>query len=362
MASGTTGLADGTSTARCRFGSARPRFVPVKVPDEKRPWMKIGLETESCHLLFQHGVMDLFGFIEFAAHRGLDGVQLNVIPDHNLHPRWGVLRGNEVDYLARVKDALVRNHLYCEVDTRGTTAEGLAPALRVAHALGAGVVRSYVQYPLGRYDAAFMSSQAAEVRRLVPLLRNYNIRLAFENHEYETSAEMIAFVREVDELSWVGLLCDTGNSMMAWEEPLSAIRAMAPYAFSAHLKDHAVISHAGQPMVCGMPLGRGSLDLDETFRILSQYPSLHINLESCFPYCATFKRPPGTGDADSFRGAFAVVKAPFASTLVSPAQYYYPHEASPEALETLMECQRTELENSIALLKELRTKYGSPPI
>ena len=305
--------------------------------------------------------MDIFEFIEFAANRGLDGVQINVVPDHNLHPRWGVLRGIEADYLTRVKDALERNNLYCELDTRGTTVEELAPVLGVAHALGAGVVRSYVQYPHDRYDAAFMWSQIAEVRRLVPLLRSYNIRLALENHEYETSAEMIAFVREVDDLAWVGLLCDTGNAMMAWEEPLSAVRAMAPYAFSTHLKDHAVIRHAGQPMVCGMPLGRGSLDIDEAFRILSQYPLLRINLESCFPYCATFKRNPGTGDADSFRGAFAVVKAPFASNLVSPAQYYYPHEASPEALETLMACQRTELESSIALLKRLRTKYCSPP-
>ena len=303
--------------------------------------------------------MDIFGFIEFAANRGLDGVQINVIPDHNLHPVWGALGGDEEAHLARVKDALERNNLYCEVDTRGTTVEELAPVLRVAHALGAGVVRSYLRYPRDRYDATFMSSQIAEVRCLLPLLRNYNIRLALENHEYETSTEMIGFVREVGDLSWVGLLCDTGNSMMAWEEPLTAIRAMAPYAFSTHLKDHAVINHDGQPMVCGMPLGRGSLDIDETVRILSQYPSLHLNLESCFPYSATFKRPPGTGDADSFHGAFAVVQAPFASNVASPGQYYYPHQASPEALETLMECQRTELENSIALLKELRTKYYS---
>ena len=26
--------------------------------------MKLGLETESCHLLFQHGKMDVFSFIE----------------------------------------------------------------------------------------------------------------------------------------------------------------------------------------------------------------------------------------------------------------------------------------------------------
>lgn len=36
--------------------------------------MKLGIETESYHLFFQQGVMDVFDFINKATELGLDGV------------------------------------------------------------------------------------------------------------------------------------------------------------------------------------------------------------------------------------------------------------------------------------------------
>jgi sugar phosphate isomerase/epimerase len=323
--------------------------------------MKIGLETESCHLLFQHGRMNIFGFIEFTAKFGLDGVQINIIPDYNLHPRWGALQGASMEYLSRVKAAIDQHNLYCEIATRGSTLNELAPALRIARALGVGLVRSYLWFPHGRFDVDFMASQISEVRRVVPFLKKHQIRLAFENHEFETSAELIKFISLVGQPEWVGLLCDTGNSMMAWEEPLSAIRAMAPHAFGVHFKDHSVIRDGDESVVCGMPLGRGNIDIDKAFRILVENSTVpHINLGMCYPYCATFKREPGTGGSSDFAGAFAITHPPFPPNLVRPMGYYYPHDTSEEALLTLLECQQKDLEHSIAVLTKLRDKYCSP--
>lgn len=42
--------------------------------------MKIGLETESYHLQFISGRMDVFQFIRKTAELGLDGVMLNINP------------------------------------------------------------------------------------------------------------------------------------------------------------------------------------------------------------------------------------------------------------------------------------------
>ena len=36
--------------------------------------MKLGLETESYHLFFQQGMMDIFDFIDKTSELGLDGV------------------------------------------------------------------------------------------------------------------------------------------------------------------------------------------------------------------------------------------------------------------------------------------------
>lgn len=323
--------------------------------------MKIGLETESCHLLFQHGRMDLFDFVEFTGQCGLDGVQINVVPDLNLHPRWGVLESVSSDYLARVRALIDRYDLYCELDTRGSTVRELVPALRVAHALGASVVRTYLRYPLGRFDEKFMANQVSEVRRIIPFLKKYQIHLAFENHEYETSAEMINFVTLVGQPVWVGLLCDIGNSMMAWEEPLAATRAMVPHVFSVHLKDHTVIENAGEAMVCGVALGRGNIDLETTFQILADSSAeFHVNLEMCYPYSSPFKRERGTGGVYDFAGAFAITPPPFPPELVKPMNYYSPHECSEEALDVLLQSQWEGLEHSIAVLKKLRNKYCAP--
>lgn len=46
--------------------------------------MKLGLETESYHLSFQSGAMNIFTFIDQVVNLGLDGVQINIIPDKGL--------------------------------------------------------------------------------------------------------------------------------------------------------------------------------------------------------------------------------------------------------------------------------------
>lgn len=65
--------------------------------------MKIGLETESYHLHFQNGRMDIFDFIRRTAELGLDGVQINIIKDKNLDPEWGTLGSDDTEHLLKVR-------------------------------------------------------------------------------------------------------------------------------------------------------------------------------------------------------------------------------------------------------------------
>lgn len=328
--------------------------------------MKLGLETESCHLLFQQQGMDIFGFIDLTAKLGLEGVQINVIPDLNLHPVWGTLACAEPAYLAKVKSAIEERDFFCEIDSRGTTTEELEPVLRVAHSLGATRVRSYVRFPGGVFDAGFLAAQVQPVRDLLPLLRRFGVQLAFENHEFETSTEMIDFVDAVGDLDQVGLLCDIGNPMMAWEDPIEAVTAMAPYSFGVHFKDHAVVQDASThgppgPVVCGVPLGEGSIDLVRAYRILfEQSRAASINLETCYPYCATFKRPPGTGGAADLCGAFAIADPPFPAAMIQPMDYYYPHTQGQTVTDVLIGRQLEDLHTSAARLLGLREAIEGP--
>jgi len=98
-------------------------------------------------------------------------------------------------------------------------------------------------------------------------------------------------VRHVNS-EYVGAHIDTGNSMMEWEDPVAAVKNMAPRAVSTHFKDHMVIMVNDQPMVVGVPLGKGSIDCAECFRILAeQSPLERINIEVCYGYIAPFRVP-----------------------------------------------------------------------
>lgn len=314
--------------------------------------MKLGLETESCHLLFQHGRMDLFKFIELASELGLDGVTINVIPDLNLHPTWGTLElGDDPVYLLELRGALDEHGMICEVDTRGTSIRELSPVLKAAKILGARTIRTYVRYL--EFEPAVLYESADELRAVLPILQDLDLRIAIENHEYERMSELMDVLKRVDNQR-IGICYDTGNSMMAWEDPLQAARLANPI-YSVHFKDHTVVlDHEFGWVVCGVPLGDGNINLEEMWRILSSHKELDmINLELCYPYCATFKRDLIPKSLSS--EAFMRRDPPFPKELISPMQYYYPHKVSARALEMLIDAQIEGVRRSAKILKNLRS-------
>lgn len=346
--------------------------------------LKIGIESESLHLWFQNKRMDIFDFIEKAHEIGFDGVQINVVPDYNLDPVWGALGGNSDEHLAKVKELIDKYNLYVEIDTRNLEYEHTVEVIKAASKLGAEVVRSYIPIkPLkedetktsgaeGAYDFAKVRCDfdpksfeegIEKVKRLIPVLRKYRVKLALENHEYETSEELVDVVKKINS-PWVGLHYDFGNSMMVWEDPIKAAENMAPYTLTTHFKDHIIIEDPSDKygyVVCGVPAGEGNIDLEKSFEIMMEKSSLtKINVEMCYPYCAQFKRTPGTGGIEKVgEGAFKVEKPLYDYNVMKPLQYYYPQEVSEELLEELLEKQMEGAKKSFVYLKNLRDKYYS---
>lgn len=317
--------------------------------------MKLGLETESYHLFFQNGLMDIFDFIKKTWELGLDGVEINIIPDYNLHPELGCLNGDDDLYLSRVRRTIEYYGLYCEIDSRFTEVTQLKRALHIAHKLGADVVRTYINKD--KFSTAQMEQAVADIGSIIPLLKKYRIKISVENHEYETSDEIIKVIKQIDSY-WVGAHCDIGNSMMAWEDPLVAVKKLAPYTYSTHFKDHVVCMHDDIPVITGIPIGEGSIDVDECFRILVEYsPVTRINIETCYPYSSIFDREKGTGGVSEFSGTFAIKSPPVNTEIIKPLDYYYPHKVSNEALAYLLKAQQDCVMKSVLRLKELRNKY-----
>ncbi len=321
--------------------------------------MKIGLDTESCHLLFHNGLIDIFGFIRKAAELGLDGVMINIIggmdgdDERYIHPEWGCLGGAEPEHLEKVKKELKKYGLYAEVAMRGIDPVRLSKAVEVTHKIGADLLRTYCCY--GKYDPVNLEKASENFKKIVPLLKKYRIKFAIENHEEETSDEIIDIIKKVDS-PWVGSHCDIGNSMMAWEEPSKALNNLAPYALTSHFKDHIIIKDGEEYKVCGVPLGKGNIDIDECFKILFEKSTLtRINVEQTYPFLSVFKRERGTGGVTEIgKGAFKVEKPVFDFAEHKPDEYYYPPA---EHLKMMIEEQEKGLAESIKYIKKIRDRY-----
>ncbi|MTK11658.1 MAG: sugar phosphate isomerase/epimerase [Clostridiaceae bacterium] len=314
--------------------------------------MKIGLETESYHLHFITKRMDVFKFIRKTAELGLDGVMLNIIPWPGKE-HIAVLESFEPEYLERVKQEIQKYNLFAEIDTNGTDPEHLTKVIEVAHKIGADVIRTYCC--MSEYDSKALEKVPGDIKQVVPLLNKYRIKLGLENHEFETTDEIIEIIKEVNS-PWFGAICDIGNGMMAWEEPVESVKKLAPYSASTHFKDHIIIKDGDEYKVCGIPVGEGNIDLDKCFKTLVDDSKLtRINIEMCFPYAATFKREPGIGGVyEVGEGAFKVEKAPYDLNAIKSSDYYYPSE---ELIEKMIEDQEKGVEQSVKHVLALRDKY-----
>lgn len=344
--------------------------------------LKIGLDTESMHLWLQNKRMDILGFIDLAHEWGLDGVMINLIQDYNLDPEWGSLGSNDPEHLKRVREKLEQYHMYAELATKRVDYEHLLSVIQVADALGADIIRTYIpitlgsseerktggegKYDLGKvrldFDPAVFDEAAVSLKRLIPVLKKYRIRLALENHEYETSDELVKVMEQVNS-PWIGLHYDFGNAMMVWEEPVRAAEQMAPYTITTHFKDHIVIPCPDDKykyVVCGVPAGRGNIDLKECLKVLLEQSQItRLNVEMCYPYCAQFKRSVGTGGVKALgSGCFAIEEPLYDYRVLKPSQYYYPQEVSEELLEELLAKQKEGARESAEYARSLVRQLG----
>jgi sugar phosphate isomerase/epimerase len=100
------------------------------------------------------------------------------------------------------------------------------------------------------------------------LVEEYGIRIAIHNHgpgaRYDKIADVVKAVG--GHHRWIGACADLGHFIRSGEDPVKAIRELGDRLFGVHLKDFAEQKRDAR----GVVLGKGHLDLAETFRALRQ--------------------------------------------------------------------------------------------
>jgi len=158
--------------------------------------------------------------------------------------------------------------------------------IRTAKRAGALVVRTVMlsgrRYETFATAAAFHGAAEASTHALglaAPVVARHDILLAVENHKDWRADELLAILKRVGN-DHVGVCVDTGNSIALLEDPMEVVEALAPRAFSSHLKDMGLEEYRQGFLLAEVPLGAGILDLPRVIRTLrAARPEIRLNLE-----------------------------------------------------------------------------------
>lgn len=122
---------------------------------------------------------------------------------------WGCLGSNDESHLKKIKEKLDAYGMYCEIDSKGFDKDKFEKIAKVSQLLGVKIIRYYV--PLtdknkkvksasdgayddskitAKFDKSEFLSTADEIKALIPLLEEYDLKLAIKNHEYQTSDDL----------------------------------------------------------------------------------------------------------------------------------------------------------------------------
>jgi sugar phosphate isomerase/epimerase len=259
--------------------------------------MLLGLHTYSLYL---HGIgqdwagfrlpwerqLSTFDLFDLGCNLGLDGFHLDD----------GVLESLDQGYLCEVKAAAKERTLYLEYNMSldlGNFGIGLQheveEGLRTAHGIGADILKIGMDLPRPRPRAGsrfhpkvmpYLEETAKRLARAIPMACEWNIRLALENHCDSFSEEIMWVVNQVNH-PFAGACIDTMNAWHMSEDPMNAIKNLAPIAFTNHFRDDRIEFCRDGFKVSGTAVGDGDIDMQQAYTIIrDQSPTCRINIET----------------------------------------------------------------------------------
>lgn len=217
--------------------------------------MKIGLDTYSFQIALAAGTYDIFQTLDRMETLGLSGLQINING-----PNGRFLGGDPSDkvHAQRVRQALEQKGFFVEIGGRSTRPDMLDWQLRLCADIGADVFRTLLVFQNNLQETFDNTRRDLDIS--LPLARQLGVRIALENHEDVTAAELLKLIEQIDH-PFLGACLDTGNDLVVYGEPQQAAERLAPRAFTTHIKDQLLICLNDTIHSVGVPLGTGDVDL-----------------------------------------------------------------------------------------------------
>ena len=249
--------------AEMRFGIAEASYV-------QRRYAKLESRTYP-------PFTDSLQMIEHSSSAGFGGVQFSV-------------SGWDSAYAKKVKQRVEELELFLEGQIRlpkdNSDLQRFTAEVSAAKEAGIDILRTAClsgrRYETFDTMSSFQEFRAKSINSLKlaePVVRNHDVKLAVENHKDWRITEMIEILNLIDS-EWVGVNLDTGNNISLLEDPTEVVEALAPYAFTVHLKDMAVEEYEDGFLLAEINLGEGFLDIDKMITVIKKHnPDIRFNLE-----------------------------------------------------------------------------------
>jgi sugar phosphate isomerase/epimerase len=255
-------------------GGALPFLAGCRIPAENRAHRQttMGIVTYCFNINRKHdwagryaGMAPGLAFLEECHRLGAGGIQFPFgAEDVSSLPE---IRRRAEEYGMRVEGIV-------DVPLNATTVESFEQKVIWARQAGATFARSTI-LPGRRYEEfktleEFRSAETRAIRNLQtvePVLARQRFRLALENHKDQLVPEKTAMLQKLGS-EYIGICVDVGNNIALAEEAMSVVRALAPYAFTVHLKDQVATSCPDGYLLWDAAMGDGFLKLPAMVQVL----------------------------------------------------------------------------------------------
>jgi sugar phosphate isomerase/epimerase len=201
----------------------------------------------------------------------------------------------------------------------------------------------------------------ADTARVLESVRSHaldaGVKIAIENHSGDMQACELKRLIEEAGPDFVGACLDSGNPLIALEDPHFSLEVLAPYVLTSHVRDTAVWLTDNGAAAAWVRMGEGNVGIDEYVRkYLAMCPGRAVSLEiiiSPQPRLFPFHE---AGFWDAYRAVPAWQFARFLKIAApgTPAAF---RPLSPG--ETVAERERADFESSLLYTQRLLTTMGA---
>ncbi len=258
--------------------------------------MRLGMHTYS---LYHHGVaedwagfqlpwprqMNIWQMMDYMVELGLEGLHL----DDKAFESMDDAHFNKVREYARARNLYLEYNFALPSDKYDSSVQhNIEEGIRIATAIGADVAKIGMNltrpHPVAasKFHPQIMQQLervADKLKNASSLAENSGVKLAVENHTDAFSEEVIWVLDQVNH-PFVGACIDTVNALHVTENPITAVKNLAPRAFTNHFRDNQILIKPYGFKLTGSPVGAGDLDMRQAYELIRQNPAVNrINIE-----------------------------------------------------------------------------------